>query len=72
MGMVRYLLDVVKLDVNAPDQPVGTQTLPMHNGTPNVYIPGSAMLERGTRELTRLLLGRGADPALALEIARRD
>jgi len=72
MAMVRHLLDVVGLDVNAPDQPVGSKILPMRLGTPICYIPGSAMLERDTRELTWLLLDRGADPTPALEIAKRD
>ena len=72
MAMVRYLLDVVGLNVNAPDQPVGSTVLPMHLGTPICYIPGSAMLERDTRELTWLLLDRGADPTPALEIAKQD
>ncbi|KAJ4347167.1 uncharacterized protein N0V89_011105 [Didymosphaeria variabile] len=72
MAMVRHLLDVVGLDVNAPDQPVGGKALPMRCGTPICYIPASGMLERDTRELTWLLLDRGADPAPALEIAKRD
>ncbi|KFY81731.1 hypothetical protein V498_08699 [Pseudogymnoascus sp. VKM F-4517 (FW-2822)] len=72
MAMVHHLLDVVGLNVNAPDQPVGSTVLPMHLGTPICYIPGSAMLERDTRELTWLLLDRGADPTPALEIAKRD
>ncbi|KAF1959972.1 hypothetical protein CC80DRAFT_490008 [Byssothecium circinans] len=71
MAMVRHLLDVVGFDVNAPDQPVGSKVLPMHNGTPICYIPASGMLERDTRELTWLLLDRGADPTPALEIAKR-
>lgn len=69
MAMVRHLIDVVKLDVNAPDQPPCSQ-IPMRNGTPICYIPGSAMLQRDTRELTWLLLDRGADPAPALELAK--
>ena len=72
MAMVHYLLDVVGLNVNAPDQPVGSGVLPKHLGTPICYIPGSAMLERDTRELTWLLLDRGADPTPALDIAKRD
>lgn len=70
--MVRHLLDVVGVDMNAPDQPVGSKILPMRLGTPICYIPGSAMLERDTRELTWLLLDQGADPTPALEIAKRD
>ncbi|KFY40192.1 hypothetical protein V495_05572 [Pseudogymnoascus sp. VKM F-4514 (FW-929)] len=72
MAMVRHLLDVVGLNVNAPDQPVGTKVLPKHLGTPICYIPGSASLERDTQELTWLLLDRGADPTPALEIAKRE
>lgn len=70
MAMVRHLLDVVKLNVNAPDQPVGTRVMPTHSGTPICYIPDSKSLERDTRELTWLLLDRGADPTRALEIAK--
>ena len=69
MAMVRHLLDVVGLDVNALDQPAGGN-LPNRNGTPICYIPGSRMLERDTRELTWLLLDRGADPTPALEVAK--
>ena len=70
MAMVRHLLDVVGLDVNAPDQPLGSEVLPRHSGTPICYIPDSTMLVRDTRELTWLLLDRGADPTPALEIAK--
>jgi hypothetical protein len=71
MAMVLYLIDVAKLDVNAPDQPAGPQ-LPTRIGTPICYIPGSAMLMRDTRELTWRLLDRGADPTPALKIAQVD
>ncbi|OBT63843.1 hypothetical protein VE03_06645 [Pseudogymnoascus sp. 23342-1-I1] len=70
MAMVRHLLDVFGLDVNAPDQPLGIEVLPRQRGTPTCYIPDSTMLVRDTRELTWLLLDRGADPTPALEIAR--
>lgn len=49
--MVRYLLDVVKMDVNGPDQPADFQILPDHQGeygapgTPTRYIPSSSTLE---------------------------
>jgi hypothetical protein len=69
MAMVRHLLDVVGLDVNAPDQPAGSQ-IPGYNGTPICYIPGSADIDRNTSELTWLLLDRGADPTPALELAK--
>jgi hypothetical protein len=69
MAMVLHLLDVVKLDVNAPDQPAGGM-IPQRIGTPICYIPGSAPSMRDTRELTWLLLDRGADPTPALEIAQ--
>jgi hypothetical protein len=69
MEMVLHLLDVVKIDVNAPDQPAGPP-LPTRIGTPICYIPGSGMLMRDTRELTWLLLDRGADPTPALKIAQ--
>jgi hypothetical protein len=71
MAMVLHLLDVVKLDVNAPDQPAGS-TIRRRLGTPICYIPGSAMLMRDTRELTWMLLDRGADPTPALKIAQDD
>ena len=47
MNMVRYLLDVVGLDVNAPDQPASGRRLRDHYGTPICYIPNSEMLEKG-------------------------
>ncbi|OBT81589.1 hypothetical protein VE02_09999 [Pseudogymnoascus sp. 03VT05] len=71
MAMVHYLLDVVGLDVNAPDQPVGTKLLPMHSGTPICYI-SDAMDGRDHRGLTWLLLDRGADPTDALRFAKPD
>ena len=71
MAIVQYLLDVVGFDVNAPDQPVGSKILPMHNGTPICYI-SDAIQGRDNRELTWLLLDRGADPTDALRVARPD
>ena len=70
MNMVRHLLDVVKLDVNAPDQPASGPRLREHYGTPICYIPNSKMLERDTRDLTWLLLDRGADPTPAINVAK--
>ncbi|KAF1971709.1 hypothetical protein BU23DRAFT_569540 [Bimuria novae-zelandiae CBS 107.79] len=78
LNMVRYLLDVVGLDVNAPDQPTNINILPMHRGGngrsagPICYIPTSSMLERDTRDLTWMLLDRGADPELAIEFAKEE
>ncbi|KAH7091200.1 hypothetical protein FB567DRAFT_268347 [Paraphoma chrysanthemicola] len=69
MAMVLHLLDVVKLDVNAPDQPVDAK-VPNRLGTPICYIPGSGTSVEDTRELTWLLLDRGADPTPALKIAQ--
>ncbi|KFX87259.1 hypothetical protein V490_08379 [Pseudogymnoascus sp. VKM F-3557] len=71
MAMVRYLLDVVGLDVNAPDQPVGSKILPMHCGTPICYI-SDTMVDRHNQELNWLLLDRGADPTDALRYAKPD
>jgi hypothetical protein len=42
MDMVRHLIDVIGLDVNARDQPAGTEVLPLRFGTPICYIAGSA------------------------------
>lgn len=67
MDMIRHLLDVVKLDVNAYDQPasaIGSQS------TPICYIPLSTTQESGTKELAWLLLDHGADPERALMLAK--
>jgi hypothetical protein len=66
MAMVHYLLDL-----NAPDLPVGSKTLPMHSGTPNCYIYNENQ-GRDNRELTWLLLDRGADPTDALRFIKPD
>jgi hypothetical protein len=68
VAMVFYLLDVVRLDVNANDQPPGRSEL-MQYGTPICYIPRSSTTDTDTRELTLLLLDRGADPTPALKAA---
>jgi hypothetical protein len=68
MDMVRHLIDVVGIDVNAPDQPPGLD-YDGYNGTPICYVAGSKVLDKDTRELTWLLLDRGADPGKALELA---
>ena len=69
MAMVHHLVDVVGLDVNAPDQPPGGR-VPDRNGTPLCYILGSNVLDTDTRELTWFLLDRGADPVPALQVAK--
>jgi hypothetical protein len=71
MDMVRYLVDVVGLDVNAPDQPPGARR-PDRDGTPLCYIPETGRFDRDTRELTWFLLDRGADPIPALKVAKRN
>jgi hypothetical protein len=72
MAMVRHIIDVVGRDVNGPDQPPGRRET-MHFGTRICYIPGSSMTDHDTdtRELTWLLLGRGADPAPALIVTEQ-
>ncbi|CAN9347437.1 unnamed protein product [Alternaria alternata] len=71
MAMVRYLIDVVGLDVNKEDFPPDTKWLQGEWGTPLQYIvlvgldPG-----RNVRELVWFLLNRGADPRPALVEAK--
>ncbi|KFX98178.1 hypothetical protein O988_04475 [Pseudogymnoascus sp. VKM F-3808] len=75
MDMVRHLVDVVGIDVNALDQPPGAN-LQGRWGTPICYVPRAYETEmdfglyRDTRELTWFLLDRGADPIRALELAK--
>ena len=70
MDMVYHLLDVLKLDVNAPDRAPGdTRGMSSAYGTPICYISGSFRPDLETCELTWLLLDRGADPAPALKDA---
>ena len=71
MDMVLHLLDVVGIDVNAPDQPPGSKTLPSRLGTPICYMPCSRVETVDTKTLTWLLLDRGADPTPAFEWAER-
>jgi hypothetical protein len=68
MDMVRHLIDVVGIDVNALDHPVGKKSQD-RMGTPIVYV---AYLDcfHHTRELTWLLLDRGADPTPGLVEAK--
>jgi hypothetical protein len=71
LELVRYLLDHVKVDVNAPDQePGSTRGMSSAWGTPLSYVPGIGRPDLDSRELTWLLLDRGADPVPALEVAR--
>ncbi|KAF9734855.1 hypothetical protein PMIN06_000681 [Paraphaeosphaeria minitans] len=68
MAMVRHLIDVVGVEVNALDHPVGKRKAD-RQGTPIVYVAELNGL-KNLRELTWLLLDRGADPAPGLEEAR--
>ncbi|OBT74105.1 hypothetical protein VF21_07101 [Pseudogymnoascus sp. 05NY08] len=69
MAMVRHLVDVVGIDVNAPDEPPGRE-LGGFWGTPICYIAKSYGLDTDTRELVWFLLDRGADPTPGLDIAK--
>lgn len=73
MALVRYLIDVVALDVNAEDWMPGAMSFSGHggSGTPICYVISHRNPERvkNARDLTWLLLDRGADPTLALEDA---
>jgi hypothetical protein len=68
--LVRYLIDVVGLDVNAPDWKPGNMPFSGHGGggTPICYVIDSFNPEwlKHARDLTWLLLDRGADPTPAL------
>lgn len=69
LAMVRHLVDVVGLDVNALDSPAGTRMLPTRLGTPLCYVSGAPAMDKNTRELTWFLLDSGADPDPALKLA---
>ena len=69
MDMVRHLIDVVGVDVNALDHPVGKKRA-NRMGTPMNYVADMDGLNH-TRELTWLLLDRGADPIPGLEDAKQ-
>jgi hypothetical protein len=58
MAMVEYLVDNLGLDVNALDT---EGQLPNHWGTPLCY---AARYQRGSKEVVRFLLSRGADPSI--------
>ena len=71
MAMVRYLIDVVGLDVNKEDFPPDTKWLQGVWGTPLLYIVlVDPEAERNARELVWFLLDRGADPKPALVEAK--
>ena len=73
MEMVRYLIDVVGFDVNAPDNPPECKKCRSGEwGTPLQYVQQIRIDGRSQRELTWLLLDRGADPTPALEEAEYD
>lgn len=69
MAMVRHLVDVVGIDVNAPDQPPDGK-VPDRWGTPICYVTKSYGIKTDTRELVWFLLDRGADPTPALDDAK--
>lgn len=69
MAMVLHLRDVVGIDVNAPDQPTESTALPTRLGTSICYIPSSKVATKDTKDLTWLLLDRGADQTSAFEWA---
>ena len=73
MDMVRYLIDVVGFNVNAPDQSPEC-TRPRHGewGTPLECVHTVWIEKLNPRELTWLLLDRGADPSPALKEAKCD
>lgn len=69
MAMVRHLVDVVGVDVNASDQPAGSD-VPGRFGSPLCYVAWAYGQEPSVRELVWFLLDRGADPVVALEEAK--
>jgi hypothetical protein len=63
MNMVRHLVDALKLDVNARDQPPGWM-LGNFFGRPLHYVAQKSSPKGDCREVTLFLLQRGADPEL--------
>jgi hypothetical protein len=63
MDMVRHLVDTLKLDVNARDQPPGWM-LGNFFGRPLHYVAHNRGSKGDCREVTLFLLQRGADPEL--------
>jgi hypothetical protein len=64
MAMVQHLVDTLKLDVNARDQPPGWR-LGNFYGRPLHYVAHNSGIKGDCREVTLFLLGRGADPDLS-------
>ena len=62
MAMLRYLIDIVGLDVNADDKPPGAPYIHMRWGTPMNYLMIYTDVDKDTRDIMCLLLGRGAYP----------
>ena len=69
MAMVRHLVDTLGLDPNAPDQPEGFR-LGSHWGSPLCYVAGPMVGDRDCRNVVWFLLDRGADPTIAIQIAK--
>ena len=68
--MIRHLLDVLRLDVNFPDvAPGDMRGRSSAYGTPLCYVVGIGRPDCDARELTWLLLDRGADPRPAIILA---
>ena len=63
MKMVRHLVDTLKLDVNARDQPPGWR-LGNFFGRPLHYIANRSGSKGNSKEVVLFLLERGADPEL--------
>ena len=68
LAMVRHLIDNLKMDVNALVEPIG---VPNFFEAPIEYIPGSTVRTGDTRDITWLLLDRGANPAPAYRMAKK-
>lgn len=69
LAMVRHLIDNLGMDVNALVQLPG---VPNCHEAPIEYIEGSLVRTGDTRDITWLLLDRGANPAPAYRIAKKD
>jgi hypothetical protein len=70
MAMLRHLIDIVGLDVNADDKPPGGYRL-LRPGTPMEYIVDITDIGKDTRDITWLLLDRGADPTPVYQSVKR-
>lgn len=71
MAMLRHLIDIVGLDVNADDKPPGASRI-LRPGTPMEYIVDVTDIGKDTRDITWLLLDRGADPTPVYRSAKRE